>query len=101
MTQELKPFASEKLVYLCNKFWQQTVSEHLWFSMDCVNKVINWKRPMSRLMKYTINEIVEEDIEYNLVLRKAIDYIWNKKERLATILHSLPEDIRIFCKNIK
>ena len=89
-----------KLKNLCDEFWQQKVADAIWFSRVIVNRVLNWKQEISRLMKYAVNEQSAEKIEYNLLLRKAIEYIWNDKERIDDVLYSLPEDLTKFY-NIK
>jgi len=85
-----------KLEERCDKFWQQKVADIIWFSRVIVNRVLNWKQGISRLMKYSINEQSDEKIEYNLVLRKVIEYIWNNKDRIDDVLYSIPEDLKKF-----
>jgi hypothetical protein len=85
-----------KLEERCDKFWQQKVADIIWFSRVIVNRVLNWKQGISRLMKYSINEQSDDKIEYNLVLRKVIEYIWNNKDRIDDILYSIPEDLKKF-----
>lgn len=78
----------------CNKYNQQKIADVIWFSRVIVNSVLNWKQKMSRLMKYAIRELTEKDVDYQIILRKIIEYISNDKEKIDDILYSLPEDIK-------